>query len=924
MRSAANRILGTLASTLVISSLAVLAARPEAGETRRPPADTSPLARYFPAANLLVFAEFDGLDAHTDAWRQTAAHDILTKTTTGAMFEHIFEHLAARDMSGSPSAEALSTLLSHVVRRGFAFGIVRPPANPRPTVIAFIARGAGQSPIRSLCDRLLRETATGRRPVQTATHRGREISSLMSPAGQGAAWWFEKDDLVVALNSPEGIDSLLTTLEGQEPSAADHPLRNQLSQTSAGFSPVGWAFFDMAALPPLTPDLQQLGLAALKRVDYRWGFENRAIKTITRLEAPKPRGGLFALLDQPSFRRADLPPLPPGTRGFTTLSIDLVRTLESLLAITPGRAPVSPPETLEDVRLNIREKTGLDLATDILAPIGPTFTFYSASTTGTLPESAVEGFIRGALRAPRHTVVASVKNPETYAETIGRLMPELNKDLANLELARRNSMPFAREIFQTAPTEVMKFETKAIPEALPPPQPTEPAPLPKAAAPGPSSFGPRLALERIFIATQTPAVPMPGDPSIPQFQKLPDPRKGWTLSHPVQSLLLGLGLRPTVEVGNRYIALATAPATTARALAIESQPPGPPPHDPLAPALDGLPDSMTLLSVSDPRQGFLPDLLANLPSVLNLFIQPNLLERGLGPFGNAIGGFPFLRGVGQAGSAIAFDDPPDPDEIRKHLFPSRAVFIVSNDGYTLETVDAFPLVNPSALAPLAGAAFLTGFRSAQTAATRAQSTNNLKQIGLAIHNFHDAHGRLPADIRSEDGKPLLSWRVEILPFIEEMQTFQSVNQDEAWDSPANKHLLERTPRVFEIPNSPGSDPGMTFYRGFASPVSAFDPTSASGIRIHDFVDGTSNTLAVVEAREAVPWTKPGTDIPFDHDVPTDRAKDMISEVGGHFPGGFNALFMDGSVRFIKETVNKMVLRALITRNGGEVVSGDSF
>ena len=97
-----------------------------------------------------------------------------------------------------------------------------------------------------------------------------------------------------------------------------------------------------------------------------------------------------------------------------------------------------------------------------------------------------------------------------------------------------------------------------------------------------------------------------------------------------------------------------------------------------------------------------------------------------------------------------------------------------------------------------------------------------------------------------------------------------------------------------------------------------------GVKLQNVTDGTSNTLGILEAREAVPWTKPDDEIPFDGDAKPDKAKPILPRLGGHFPGGFDAMFLDGSVRFIKETVNPVVLRALITRNSGEVVSADSF
>jgi prepilin-type processing-associated H-X9-DG protein len=674
-----------------------------------------------------------------------------------------------------------------------------------------------------------------------------------------------------------------------------------------------------------------MGLDSLRRIDYRWGFSNKSIKTITRLSAPGPRSGLFALLDQPSFRVSDLPPLPAGLSGFTTFSVDLAASIRKILPEGPAAAPTPASRVLEDVTLNIREKTGLDLERDLLAPLGPVFTLYGSPKTGPLPETPLGGLLRGMLQPPRYALVTSIKNPDTYARNLERLIPELNKDIAALAVARRNAH-FPSEVMIPPQTLEVPFGRSfdVVPEAAPvtkdaPVTIPAPAGIPKASEPIPKAqLEAPKPLDAVLLATVASRISLQDDPTLPRLVKLAGPRRGWTLSQPIESIFLGLGLRPTLEVGQNTLALATSPEVAAGTLALEGRPPGPPADDPLRASLGDLPESMTFLSISDPRQGIMPELLANLPSLVNVFLRPDSLVAQFPPLRDSLPGRISQRFGGSHLPPVSFADPPEADEIRKFLFPSRAVFSASEEGFTLETLEAFPILNPSAIAPLAGAALFAGFSTAQSAATRAQSTNNLKMIGLAIHNFHDANGRMPADIKDAQGNPILSWRVELLPFLEENQTFNAIKQDEPWDSPVNKAVLEQTPRVFEIPGSPGPEPGTTFYRGFASPVSAFDPSSRAGIRLQDFVDGTSNTIAVVEAREAVPWTKPDSDIPFDHDAPPDRARDLISELGGHFAGGFNALFMDGSVRFIRESVHKMVLRVLITRNGGEVISADSF
>jgi len=197
---------------------------------------------------------------------------------------------------------------------------------------------------------------------------------------------------------------------------------------------------------------------------------------------------------------------------------------------------------------------------------------------------------------------------------------------------------------------------------------------------------------------------------------------------------------------------------------------------------------------------------------------------------------------------------------------------------------------------------------------RAQSVNNLKQIGLAMHNFVSTSGNFPPPAITADGKPTLSWRVAILPFLDQQELYSKFHLDEPWDSPHNKLLLNRMPDVY-APVIKKNDPrDSTYYQVFAGPGSIFD--GDDGVKIQDITDGTSNTILVVEASKPVPWTKP-VDLPFAKAKP-------LPKVGGMFKGGFNAGLADGSVRFIKTEIDTDLFRALITRNGGEVVQHDQF
>jgi prepilin-type processing-associated H-X9-DG protein len=213
------------------------------------------------------------------------------------------------------------------------------------------------------------------------------------------------------------------------------------------------------------------------------------------------------------------------------------------------------------------------------------------------------------------------------------------------------------------------------------------------------------------------------------------------------------------------------------------------------------------------------------------------------------------------------------------------------------------------------ALLLPAVQAAREAARRAQCVNNLKQIGLAMHNYESANQSFPLQaITDRDGKPLLSWRVAILPYLEQEALYQKFHLDEPWDSPHNKALLAEMPMTYRCPSEPSPERTTTSYVGFAGTETMFG--TERGVHFTEVTDGTANTILVVETKDKIPWTKP-EDLPYDRNQP-------VTMPGSYHPGGFNALFADGSVRFIRNSINELTLRGLITRSGGEVVSLDSF
>src|SRR5262249_9757100 len=147
---------------------------------------------------------------------------------------------------------------------------------------------------------------------------------------------------------------------------------------------------------------------------------------------------------------------------------------------------------------------------------------------------------------------------------------------------------------------------------------------------------------------------------------------------------------------------------------------------------------------------------------------------------------------------------------------------------------------------------------------RKKTRVNLQEIGLALHMYHDTFKQLPPwAICDKQGRPLLSWRVALLPYVEQGALYNEFHLDEPWESPHNIKLLDKMPSVFAIPGGPNLGPGSTHYQGFVGKGAGWEllPSDnarlgAYGLKLTSIQDGTSNTWAVVEAAEPVPWTKP--------------------------------------------------------------------
>jgi hypothetical protein len=189
------------------------------------------------------------------------------------------------------------------------------------------------------------------------------------------------------------------------------------------------------------------------------------------------------------------------------------------------------------------------------------------------------------------------------------------------------------------------------------------------------------------------------------------------------------------------------------------------------------------------------------------------------------------------------------------------------------------------------------------------SLNNLRMVMLAMHNYHAAYNRLPAPaITSADGKPLLSWRVAILPFLDEQALYEQFRLDEPWDSEHNLPLSKRMPKVYATAGL-RLPPGHTAIHAAVGEEIGLRPKDKTAFR--DFLDGLSNTILVIEsnADAAVPWSKPA-------DVEIDM-EDPLANFIGSPKKSFGVGLGDGAVKRVTDNFDVELFKALLTRAGRE-------
>lgn len=385
----------------------------------------------------------------------------------------------------------------------------------------------------------------------------------------------------------------------------------------------------------------------------------------------------------------------------------------------------------------------------------------------------------------------------------------------------------------------------------------------------------------------------------------------------------GVPVVPTIMVTDKWIVGCIMPgAAQSFAARLKGRVKSWVPTEEVQNALDALPQKFSSISVSDPRPGY-RSMMTWAPMGLGV-LEQNVLPQ-------------LSRQNPDIEMPFGLQDLPSAEELVEPMFPNVSVSTVDDNGVHVmsrQSVPGIPIGNvaSAAVLPVMVALLLPAVQQAREAARRTQSKNNLKQLMLAMHNHHDVYRHFPRGTVENDELEVeerLSWIVPLLPFFEQANLYERIDQDSAWNSEDNKPFSAVMLPVLVNPSSFGEEGGALDYVG----ISGIGPDSATldsddpkaGIfgydrqtRLRDITDGTSNTMAIADSAERGKSYMQGgsSNIRGFSQQPYINGPDGI---GGPHQGGINTAFADGSVRFISENIDPKVLEALATKAGGEAV-----
>ena len=359
---------------------------------------------------------------------------MLNDTTLGEMLGAVSEQLLDKILTIVPdhrlSGGEIVTLVKHAARSGWVFALNADPKSPRGYRGTFVLRGGASRENRALTSRLMGWFMRGAAKPKIDTKEGRSLIVVSPPVAQsqsapaaGWAWWAEKDDLVVGLVNPGSAEAIIATLDGKNPSAVEHAHIKELGKSDGTFEPVCFGFADPAGAPESATELSTL-LKDLKtkggvdRLELRWGFEGEALLSVVRLVAAKPRKGLLAVVDNPTFSKTSLLPMPDQIDSFVATSISTRNLVDAIKQMAPSSAL---KEQIEEIAASIRNAGSIDLENDLLAHLGPRMVSYlapgrSAATNDNSLESVLQRRLEPDRRDRSHAIRFSQADPGRRGE----------------------------------------------------------------------------------------------------------------------------------------------------------------------------------------------------------------------------------------------------------------------------------------------------------------------------------------------------------------------------------------------------------------------------------------------------------------------------------------------------------------------------
>jgi len=618
--------------------------------------------RFIPASGLVAYVDFDGLDAHADAWKATAAHGLLVKTPAGSMMTELAKQVLDRLFKTVPGCKAtggdLIALNDHLMQRGFVVAVYsHEDSNASVTVVL---NGFGEKPIRQRLERLLQlwlDPAVTKLPASVRL-RGRDVYQVAendlvraelepgrpdppaAPISPWLSWWYEGDELVLITGPWDDVGALLDpakkktptaaharhraavldVIEGKQPNIAMHAAYvSALAQGKdiKGFEPDGLFFIEH----PLQVEL--VGLDGIKRIAGRWGFQGKALLTDVRVEAPAPRKGLVAWLDQPAFRKDRLPPIPRNTSAFAIDSLDPAASFQKVVGALTALVPELDGEIVKFERA-IREATGLQLRQDLLNQLGPTWSVLR------LPSLDRNRGDRAEFDPTAYALLAGVHDASAFGKVLDSMACRANQYLRDQDKSDDKKKQGKKE----------------------------------------------------------------ADPPILALERLPAPDRGYQLTSPAQLISwLDDDVRPTILIGKSFVACASNLERAREALAAESQAGNPwRPAGELTQAFECLPEGLTFLAVGDPRDSAWPDAIAQLPSAVQALSA--MLKDFSDDDSSMAAGLLGAIGIPRPGGFRVRIDPsriPTAEQLRPYLFPSVLAATVDDRGFRLIGREAFPL-----------------------------------------------------------------------------------------------------------------------------------------------------------------------------------------------------------------------------------------